>query len=48
MRISNPRYEAPRLKVVGSVAALTREGQNGDDLDQAFGIGTDVEDLTFS
>ena len=48
MNNSQLRYEAPRLTIVGSVAEVTREGQNGPTLDQSFPSGTPFNQLTFS
>lgn len=41
-------YEAPAFTVLGTVAELTQGGQNGDDLDATFPVGTPRGDLTFS
>lgn len=41
-------YERPQIKDYGTVAQLTAGGQNGENLDAAFPVGTPRSDLTFS
>ncbi|MGH8893531.1 MAG: lasso RiPP family leader peptide-containing protein [Actinomycetes bacterium] len=41
-------YEAPELRVVGSVRALTLAATDGDQLDADFPDNTPRGDLTFS
>lgn len=42
------RYEAPRLKVHGSIEQITQGASTGSMLDAAFPIGASIDDLTFS
>lgn len=41
-------YGAPRLKVHGSLEALTKGTSSGNTLDATFPTGTPFGDLTFS
>lgn len=41
-------YEAPEVRVVGSVADITQGESTGANLDQDFPTGTPFSDLTFS
>jgi hypothetical protein len=41
-------YEAPKLKVHGSIETITQHAGEGGKLDVSFPSGTFVDDLTFS
>ena len=41
-------YLPPRLTIYGDVAVITKGGQDGDALDQAFPASTLKKNLTFS
>lgn len=41
-------YETPALSVVGSLVNTTGGGQNRNNLDQSFPVGTPDAQLTFS
>ncbi|MCV0383632.1 MAG: lasso RiPP family leader peptide-containing protein [Erythrobacter sp.] len=41
-------YERPTLNELGSFETVTKGGQTGNALDQAFPTGTPFSDLTFS
>lgn len=47
-KLERQKYETPKLRVHGSIEAITQGATQGRRLDAAFDVGTDIDDLTFS